>query len=205
MFVLFFISSLLCFSKKKKSSLLFIFFCFFFSLFGECASSMSSTVKVGELWTLRIRPKDSAVHVWTFFWWKYRGCFCLLVVDDWLRNASGRCIWVVPCLSDIGMERENERLTNIVGIKKLWRFLKASNWAHLSPYLVPLPLIPPKILKKNYHSLLPCLNMPRVWTGRFCGPCWTDEYENIFAKLIFLSAINLIKSIILLIKKSLHG
>ncbi|KAM4073067.1 hypothetical protein ACB094_11G188900 [Castanea mollissima] len=38
-------------------------FCFFFTLFGECASSMSPAVRVSELWTLRIRPKDSAVHV----------------------------------------------------------------------------------------------------------------------------------------------
>ena len=105
----------------------------------------------------------------------------------------------VPCLSDIVIDRERERLTYMVGIKKMWRFLKASNWAHLSPYLVPLPLIPPKILKNTYHSLLLCLNIPKVWTSRFCGPCWTDDYENIFAKILFLSlylgaTINLIST-----------
>ena len=58
---------------------------------------------------------------------------------------------------------------------------------------------PPKILKNTCHSLLPCLNIPKVWTGRFCGPCWTDDYENIFAKILFLSlylgaTINLIST-----------
>ena len=107
----------------------------------------------------------------------------------------------VPCLSDIVIDRERERLTYMVGIKKMWRFLKASNWAHLSPYLVPLPLIPPKILKNTYHSLLLCLNIPKVWTSRFCGPFWTDDYENIFTKILFLSlyfgaTINLISIIL---------
>ena len=83
-------------------------FCFFFLCLGnvrhQCYRPWES-----ELWTLWIRLKDSPVHVWTFFWWKYRGCFCLLVVDDWLRNWSGRCIWVcLVCPLYIHSHRQRE-------------------------------------------------------------------------------------------------
>ena len=142
----------------------FFFFFLFFFLFsvsfsfvwGMCVINVTDC----ELWTLKLRirrPKDSAVHVRTFFSMKITGV-CLSFSGGWLTKEWEWEVHLgVPCLFVIYCWNQED-------VERYWRLQIEP--ITLSPYLelwrVPLPLIPTlnRILK-NYHSLLPCLNQPK--------------------------------------------